>query len=46
MKLHRTWNIVINDIIYLTSSNYNKIVDEFNKIRKTEPKAYIQACYA
>lgn len=46
MKLHRTYNIILNDIIYFTSSNYNKVVDEFNKIRKHEPKAYIQACFS
>ena len=46
MKYHRTYNIIINNIIYFTSSNYTKIVDEFNKIRKTEPHAYIQTCYA
>jgi hypothetical protein len=46
MKLHRTYNIIINDIIYFTSTNYNRIVDEFTKIRRMEPKAYIQTCYA
>lgn len=46
MKLHRIYNIIINDIIYYTSSNYSRIVDEFNKIKTAEPKAYIQTCYA
>ena len=45
MKLHRIYNIIINDIIYATSSNYQHILKMFDEIRKTEPKAYVQICF-
>ena len=45
MFLHRYYNLIVNDIIIETSSNKNKIVDEWLKIRKRYPKAYIQACF-
>lgn len=46
MKLHRIYNIVINDIIYATSSNYQQIIKMFDNVRKAEPKAYITTYYA
>lgn len=46
MKLRRTYNIVINGIIYATSTSFKLISDQFAEIRKTEPTAWIQTCYA
>ena len=46
MKLRRIYNIVINDVVYATSSSYQQILKMFDDIRKTEPKAYIETYYA
>ncbi len=45
MKLRRIYNIIINDIIYDTSSNFTYISKVLKDIRRTEPKAYIQTCF-
>ncbi len=45
MKLNRIYNIIINDIIYDTSSSIAYITKALKEIRRTEPKAYIQTCY-
>lgn len=46
MKLHRIYNIIINDIVYATSSNYQQILKMLDEIRKAEPKAHIEIYYA
>lgn len=46
MKLHKIYNIVINDIIVYTSNRMQDVIKALDDIRKSEPKAYIQTCYA
>lgn len=46
MKLHRIYNIIINDIVYATSSNYAQIIKLFDEVKKSEPKAHIEVFYA
>lgn len=46
MKLNRIYSIIINGIVYDTSSSYQRILKTFDSIRKAEPKAYIQTYYA
>lgn len=45
MKLHRTYNIVVNDIIVFTTSKMQEVIATFEEIRKSEPLAWIQTCY-
>lgn len=46
MKLRRTYNIIVNDIIIFTTSKMQEVITAFDEVRKSEPKAYIQTCYA
>lgn len=46
MKLHRIYNIIINDVVYATSSSYQQILKMLDEIRKAEPKAYVITYYA
>ena len=46
MKLRKIYIIIIDDIVYATSTNYKQILDMFWQIKKNEPKAYIQEYYA
>ena len=46
MKLHRIYNIIIDDIVYATSSNYAQILKLLDEVKKSEPKARIVVYYA
>jgi hypothetical protein len=45
MKTRKLHILVVNDIIYSTSTNYNKIVEMFKDIVKTNHNCYIQTIY-
>lgn len=45
MRKNKIYTIILNDIVIATESSLSKILKEFDKIRKVEPKAYIQTYY-
>lgn len=45
MRKNKIYTIILNDIVIATESSLSKILKEFDKIRKIEPKAYIQTYY-
>lgn len=46
MKLQKLYNIIVNDTVYYLSTNLALAFAELEKIKKTEPKAYIMTTYA
>ena len=46
MKLHRVYQIIVNEVIYDMSSSLSQIMKSFDEIKKVEPSAYIVTYYA
>ena len=46
MKLHRIYNIVIDDIVYAATTDFNRALKLLDAIKRAEPKAHIVTYYA
>ena len=45
MRKNKIYAIILNDIVIATESSLTRILKEFDKLRKMEPKAYIETYY-
>ena len=46
MKKYTSYQIIIDDIIYATTTRYSELIKIFDEVKKTEPKAWIRTCYS
>lgn len=46
MKKRIEYHIIIDDIIYFTTTRYSELLKTFDNVKRIEPKAWIRTCYS